>query len=127
MVLPKDDVAFLEELGLSWRTEPDCGQAGFLIIDGFDTSGGGFTPPQTTLMVRIPALYNTTPLDMWYCDPPILLGGSNPVNTEAREVFLGRTWQRFSRHLSPGSWRPGKDGLRSFFRFIFIELQGKAG
>lgn len=128
MTLSKDDVAFLEGLGLPWRVEPDPGdQSGYLIVEGFDVSGGGFEPGTTTLMIQIPPLYNTSPLDMWYCDPPLRRAGQYPLQAEIMMAIAGRTWQRFSRHLGPGEWRPGRDGLRTFFTFIFKELQGRAG
>jgi hypothetical protein len=66
-----------------------------------------------------------TPLDMWYCDPPVRLASTGQFATasEVIETHLGRQWQRFSRHLN-GGWRPGLDGLRSFFVLIQRELQG---
>ena len=125
MNLPEDDVAFLASLGLTWSVTPENEQAGFLEIENFDVSGGGFTPTSTTLMIRIPALYNTTPLDMWFCNPPITRNGQFPSQADVMETYLGRAWQRFSRHFPSGSWRPGVDGIRSLFRFIEQELQGK--
>jgi len=124
--LPAVDHEFLKELGLPWRLDPDGPQAGFLIFDNFDVSGGGFQPSSTSLMVRIPKHYNLTPLDMWYCDPPIRLNGQYPDKADVRETYGGREWQRFSRHFKDKIWRPGRDGLRTLFRFISQELQGKA-
>jgi hypothetical protein len=125
MQLPKKDEAFLEERTLKWELVNDPGGSGALIIHDFDVSGGGFAPARTDLMIRIPAQYPMTPLDMWYCDPPLRLAatGQFAPATEVLEHFAGRTWQRFSRHL-PGSWRPSVDGLRSFFTLIQKELQG---
>lgn len=123
--LPKVDQSFLENLGYPWRLVNDGDKAAFLIIDQFDVSGGGFKPERTSLMVRIPELYNMTPLDMWYCDPPILLNGQNPDRADERETHAGRVWQRFSRHFSQNAWRPGRDNLRTLFCFIGQELQGK--
>jgi hypothetical protein len=76
-------------------------------------------------MIRIPQQYPITPLDMWYCDPPIRIAatGQFALASEVMEPHLGRTWQRFSRHLNNG-WRPGVDSLRSFFALIQSELQG---
>ena len=91
----------------------------------FRVSGGGFTPEVTDLMIRIPAQYPMTPLDMWYCDPPIRIAATGQFAhaSEVMEVHLGRTWQRFSRHLN-GGWRPGVDSLRSYLTLIQRELQG---
>lgn len=127
MQLPARDASFLNERGYTWEVIPDPAGSVCLIIKGFDVSGGGFSPTATDLMVRIPPQYPMTPLDMWYCDPPIRIAstGQFAQATEVMETHVGRTWQRFSRHLN-GRWQPGVDGLRSFFALIQRELQGKA-
>lgn len=125
MELPARDVKFLNERSLAWELLPNPQGAAFLVVKGFNVAAGGFTPAATELMVRIPAQYPMTPLDMWYCDPPVRLAvnGQFATASEVMEDHLGRTWQRFSRHLN-GGWRPGVDGLRSYFALIQRELQG---
>lgn len=127
MNLPEDDQIFLKEHGYDWSVHPGDSQGGVLVIRNFDVSGGGFSPTVTDLMIRIPAQYNMATLDMWYCDPPIRLGatGQFAQASEVTEPHLGRSWQRFSRHLPPGAWRPGIDSLRTFMPFIWRELQGR--
>jgi hypothetical protein len=125
MLIPERDAAFLRERGFDWEVLPDPGGAAYVIVRGFDVGVGGFTPAATNLMVRIPPQYPMTPLDMWYCDPPIRLSatGQFAQASEVMEAHLGRSWQRFSRHLN-GGWRAGVDNLRSFFALIQRELQG---
>jgi hypothetical protein len=125
MQLPAKDAAFLDERSFSWELLSDPSGA-CLVVKAFDVGGGGFAPSQTDLMVRIPAQYPMTPLDMWYCDPPIRIAatGQFAPASEVTETHIGRSWQRFSRHLN-GKWLPGVDGLRSFFALIQRELQGK--
>jgi hypothetical protein len=125
MELSARDVRFLNERGLDWELLPDPQGAACLVLKGFSVVEGGFTPPTTELMIRIPPQYPMTPLDMWYCDPPVRLAANGQFATasEVMENHLGRTWQRFSRHLN-GGWRPGVDGLRSYFTLIQRELQG---
>ncbi len=125
MELPARDMKFLTERGLVWELLPDPQGAAFLVVKDFNVAAGGFTPATTELMIRIPAQYPMTPLDMWYCDPPIRLtaSGQFAAATEVMETHLGRTWQRFSRHLN-GGWRAGVDGLRAYFTLIQRELQG---
>lgn len=127
MLLPEDDQQFLNSHRYNWKVHPDGGQGGFLIIEGFDVSGGGFGPSPTNLMIRIPAQYNMAQLDMWYCDPPIRIAATGQFATasEVTESHMNRTWQRFSRHLASGVWRPGIDSLRSFMPLIWRELQGR--
>lgn len=124
MQLPTRDSNFLSERGYIWELTPEPAGA-YLVVKGFAVSGGGFTPATTDLMIRIPAQYPMTPLDMWYCNPPIRVAstGAFAQASEVIEHHLGRPWQRFSRHLN-GLWQPGVDGLRSFFSLVQRELQG---
>jgi hypothetical protein len=125
MELPSRDVKFLNERGFDWQLHPDPGGAACVVVSGLPVHAGGFSPPVTDLMIRIPAQYPMTPLDMWYCTPPIRIAATGQFATasEVMEQHLGREWQRFSRHLN-GTWRPGVDSLRSFFALIQRELQG---
>ena len=124
MQLPARDVSFLKERGYDWSLIADGGGP-CLVVSKFDVAGGGFAPSPIDLMLRIPAQYPMTPLDMWYCHPPIRLAATGQFATasEVMEHYVGRNWQRFSRHLN-GTWKPGVDGLRSFFVLIQRELQG---
>jgi Prokaryotic E2 family E len=125
MQLPARDTAFLTERQYVWELVPDAGGGVCLIVKGFDVTGGGFMPRSTDLMIRIPPQYPMTPLDMWYCDPPIRFSatGQFAQASEVMEPHIGRSWQRFSRHLN-GGWQPSVDSLRSFFILIQRELQG---
>lgn len=125
MQLPARDAAFLDERGYVWELLPDPSGGACVVVKSFDVAGGGFSPSPTNIMVRIPPQYPMTALDMWYCDPPIRLAvnGQFARASEVMEPHVGRTWQRFSRHLN-GAWRPGVDSLRSFFVLIQRELQG---
>ena len=38
------------------------------------------------------------------------------------EHYLGRSWQRWSRHLLPGQWRSGVDGVESYLVLIRQDL-----
>jgi hypothetical protein len=127
MKLPSRDAQYLTDRGYAWDLTPDPNGGGFLVVSKFDVGGGGFTPQVTDLMVRIPPQYPMTPLDMWYCHPPIRLAatGQFAAASDVQEAHAGRTWQRFSRHLS-NTWRPGVDNIRSFFVLIQRELQGRA-
>jgi hypothetical protein len=126
-MLRAQDQAFLRERGVVWELIPDPARnQSCLVIKGFDVSGGGFAPATTDLMVRIPVGYPMTPLDMWYCDPPIRFRatGQYAPASDYVESHAGRNWQRFSRHLNQTPWQPGVDSLRSFFVHIQRELQG---
>ncbi|WP_166211889.1 E2/UBC family protein [Cognatiluteimonas telluris] len=124
MKLPSRDQAFLDDRGYDWELLSESA-GGYLIVRNFDVTGGGFAPSPVTLMIRIPPQFPMTPLDMWYCNPPIRIAESGHFApaSEVMESHVGKNWQRFSRHLN-GGWRPGVDGLRSFFVLIQRELQG---
>ncbi|WP_035554620.1 E2/UBC family protein [Burkholderia sp. 9120] len=126
MQLPAKDERFLNERGYNWVLVPDSAGTFCVLINDFDVSGGGFTPAKTQLMIRVPPQYPLTPLDMWYCDPPVRIAatGQFAPQSEVSESHVGKTWQRFSRHLPPGAWRPGIDGLRSFMGILTREMQG---
>jgi len=121
--LPAQDEEFLRRRGYSWELAPAQGETR-VIVKGFPVGAAGFTPGATDLMVRLPSGYPLAGLDMWYCDPAVRSGSGFPAAADTFEEHGGRRWQRFSRHLN-GTWRPGVDGLRSFFRFIEEELQGR--
>ena len=49
-------------------------------------------------------------------------GGGQPQATSV-ETIGGEPWQRFSWHLPPGYWQPGKTTLRDFLRAVAARLQ----
>jgi hypothetical protein len=48
-------------------------------------------------------------------------GGGMPQACEARETYLGRNWQRWSRHWQV-EWRAGVDNLETYIGAILHEL-----
>lgn len=87
----------------------------------------GLDRPNADLLVRLHPGYPDVPPDMWWFDPPVRRadGRSIPA-TDAFEQYLGRRWQRWSRHLSGDQWRSGIDGLESFLALIRKELSKSA-
>jgi hypothetical protein len=90
---------------------------GFILPSGYDRS-------QSDLLLRLNQGYPDVPPDMWWFDPPVRLADGRPVRaTQCTEHYLGRSWQRWSRHFTPGQWRSGIDSLESFYALIRIELE----
>jgi Prokaryotic E2 family E len=58
---------------------------------------------------------------MWWFSPAVSIAGQIP-GTELTETYLGRSWQRWSRHFQPGQWQTGIDGIESFLALISCEL-----
>ncbi len=122
MRLPEDDEEYLNGKSFDWEVAPDA-NGGFLVIRNYPLHPERYEPARTDLMIRIPAQYPLAQLDMFYVAPEVRLkGGSYPQNAEVFEEFLGRRWQRFSRHLAQ-PWRAGVDGLPMFLSLIHSELQ----
>jgi hypothetical protein len=83
----------------------------------------GYDRASADLLVRLPAGYPDLPPDMWWFDPAVKLpNGSTPPATQATEGYLGRQWQRWSRHFQAGQWKSGIDGLESYLALIRQEL-----
>ena len=76
------------------------------------------------LLVRLSAGYPDIPPDMWWFSPPVhLANGEALPATNVVETYLGRRWQRWSRHFRNGQWQSGVDGLESFFALIRQDLE----
>ena len=125
MNLPEDDESFLVRKGYEW-TLSDASDGGLLVVKSYRVNGARYDRSETDLLLRIPAQYNMARLDMWWVEPHLRLrsGGNYPEAASTLENYLGKVWQRFSRHLPDGVWRAGVDGLPMFLTFINRELQG---
>ena len=83
----------------------------------------GYNRTSSDLLIRLQAGYPDVPPDMWWFAPFVLFSdGSAVPATEVREPHLGRTWQRWSRHLQADQWRAGIDGLETFLALICTDL-----
>lgn len=121
-----EDVAFLEGRGYGYTVELDAGLT-CITISNFPLPLG-LQPPSSDLMIRLPPGYPDAQPDMFWFAPFITRhDGRYPLAADTFEPYLGRTWQRFSRHLQPGHWRPGTDGLRGYLNLILRELERSAG
>ena len=87
----------------------------------------GFTVAQADLLLRLAPGYPDVPPDMWWFQPTVLrVDGRQILMTQVQETHLGRVWQRWSRHLQPGHWRPGIDSLESYLALVRKELDAAA-
>ncbi len=122
MSLPQTDQEYLAERKLSYTLGNESNMI-CLVIQGFPLPSG-YDKPQSDLLLRLNPGYPDVPPDMWWFDPPILLSDGRTIHaTDSRESYLGRTWQRWSRHFNPGQWQSGIDCLESFIALIKKELQ----
>lgn len=126
MKLPEIDHAFLERLGVKYRVFDDG--TGMLNVELNDFPlPHGLNASTASVLLRLPVSYPDTPPDMWWIVPHLTaVGGGVIPATEVVETYDGRSWQRWSRHLEPASWRSGIDGLESYVRLLRTELTSAA-
>ena len=125
MRLPASDREFLERSDLTFREFEDGGMLCVELID-FPLPVG-LNVERANVLFRLSASYPDTAPDMWWLIPHVTkIAGGEIAATQAREIYDGRTWQRWSRHLDPGVWRSGIDGLESYVRLLRNELSTAA-
>ena len=121
MTLPRSDVVYLNERGVAHEiiaeTSVTC-----VVMPRWPLPSG-FDRDAADLMIRLRAGYPDVPPDMWWFSPPIhLKNGKALPATDVIETYLGRRWQRWSRHFTNGQWQSGVDGLESFLALIRQDL-----
>lgn len=123
-LLPPHDTEYLtERFGNGSHTLTAEANMICVVLRGFSLPPG-FDREKADLLLRLQAGYPDVPPDMWWFDPPVRRADGQPIpQTEVIEHYLGRGWQRWSRHLAPGQWRSGIDGLESFLALLRKELE----
>jgi hypothetical protein len=122
MSLPPSDSNYLAERGMQHVVQHE-GNMTCIVLSAYNLPPG-YDREKADLLIRLSAGYPDVPPDMWWFDPPVRLanGGEVPA-TSSTEHYLGRTWQRWSRHFNAGQWKSGVDSLESFLALIRQELQ----
>lgn len=105
-ILPEEDVAYLNTLGLPWET---VGLAGvnWLLIHDYPVAAG-YNHNTVTIAVRIETAYPPGKLDMVYVYPHLSRSDGKPINALTTEIIDGKTFQRWSRHYE---WLPEEHSL----------------
>lgn len=124
MTLPRVDEEYLNAKGLRWELlEEAAGSDGLLVIRDVRLAPGKYDREVADVLFRIPAGFPTALLDMYWVSPILTLkDGSAPAASTVRATHENRVWQRFSRHLPNGRWRPGADSLKTYLPVVFGEL-----
>ncbi len=107
--------AGLEPARATLHEQPDgwC----YLIISDYELPAG-FEPGSVELLVKLPPGFPDAAPDMFWVYPAVRTPPRNVPRATSSERLLGKDWQRFSWHLSPGAWKPGVSNLRDFLRCI---------
>ena len=120
-MLPALDTAFLTERCVEYSISVEGGM--ICVVVHRWRLPTGYNVQEADLLVRLPMGYPDVPPDMWWLSPAVLRAdGCKIPATQVTEHHLGRSWQRWSRHLGAEQWRSGVDGIGSFFALIREEL-----
>jgi len=113
-MLDQEDRDWLTAQGFEFETVDEDGLTN-LILKNLALPAG-FDRAHVDLLVRLPKGFPDTGPDMFWVDPPIRLSksGAYPPQADQMETYVGRPWQRFSRHFIGTPWRPGIDSLESW-------------
>jgi len=124
-MLPVVDEAYLQGKGYSHVVSIEAVMICVVVHDY--PLPAGLDRASADLLVRLPGSWPDGTPDMFWLDPAVrrLSDGNYPVAAEIFETHAGRTWQRFSRHVQSGAWRPS-DELAAWMSVIANEL-AKAG
>jgi len=122
MNLPETDVAYLTERGSDYSVSSESNVL-CIVFRGYALPAG-YTPGNSDLLLRLNPGYPDIPPDMWWFDPPVRLANGRSIQAaDSVERYLGRSWQRWSRHFIPGQWQSGIDSLESYLALIRKELE----
>ena len=122
MPLPQSDIAYLTERGVAHKIATESGMT--CVVMPQWPLPSGLDRDAVDLLVRLSAGYPDIPPDMWWFSPPVhLANGEALPATNVVETYLGRRWQRWSRHFRNGQWQSGVDGLESFLALIRQDLE----
>lgn len=117
MALPEADRRYLDDHSIVTELVSDGPHTG-VVLKQVQLPTGKFNHATADILVILPPGYPDVAPDMFFCDPWLTLvsAGRYPTCADVSHAFLGRNWQRWSRH-NP-AWRPGIDGLHTMIKRI---------
>ena len=122
MSLPELDMAYLNNRGIPYQVLVESSMTCVVIPQW--TLPKGLNLSASDLLLRLSPGYPDVQPDMWWFDPPVRLAdGCELPATSAVEGYLGRKWQRWSRHFNGSQWKSGVDSLESYLALIWRELE----
>ncbi len=122
MTLPQSDITYLNERCAGYEVAVEVGIT--CVVMPQWPLPSGFNRDAADLLVRLKPGYPDVPPDMWWFSPPVHLSNGQALPaTNAVGTYLGRKWQRWSRHFRNGQWQSGVDGLESFLALIRRDLE----
>lgn len=121
MALPQPDVEFLDSRGLAYTVSEEGGMT--CVVFSNHKLPAGLNVASADLLIRLSPGFPDIPPDMWWFSPGVTRPDGQVIPaTEVIEQHLGRSWQRWSRHLNASQWHSGIDNLQTFIAMINREL-----
>lgn len=122
MALPQPDIDFLDSRDLPYTVAEEANMTCVVFPNYALPAGCNVT--FADLLIRLSPGFPDIPPDMWWFSPAVTRDDGQPIPaTEHVENHLGRTWQRWSRHLTQGHWRSGTDGVQTYLAMIAREIK----
>ena len=122
MSLPKLDIEYLNERGIAHEIVAEAGMI-CVVLPQWPLPRG-LDLDKSDLLIRLSPGYPDVHPDMWWFSPPVhLADGQHLPATNVVETYLGRSWQRWSRHFKRAQWQSGVDGLESYLTLIRQDLE----
>lgn len=117
MALSEEDVEWLKRNHSAYRVEQN-GPKALLIFEAVSLPVDKFNIPATDILSVLPENYPDSGPDMFWVSPHLALSdGRLAKNTDVYEEFLGKQWQRWSRHFT--GWKSGEDDVQT----IYLRIQ----
>lgn len=115
--LMKDDLAYLQSVGLPWEAVLEAAVRRVL-IHGFPIPKGYNVETASVYVVLQPG-YPDAQIDMAYFSPSLSRADGKGIRNLSSAPFDGKNWQQWSRHRTPGSaWRIGEDNLSTHMGLV---------
>ena len=116
-LLPEQDVAYLDGLGLPWETVNGSGMH-WVIIHNYPVLHG-YNVNEVTVAVKIDTGYPRTQLDMAYFFPALSRQDGKAIRAITFQSIDGKQFQRWSRHRTDQNpWRAGVDDLSTHMALV---------
>lgn len=125
MSLPQQDLDYLSSLDIEdYKVEVE-GDMTCVVLHGWRLPPG-FDRSTVDVLLRLSTGYPDVPPDMWWFSPRVHRSdGATLQATDTTETYLGREWQRWSRHLEAGQWKQGVDNLKSYVSMMRERLKSE--
>ena len=121
-MLPSNDKEYLAERYPQYSVS-DESMMTCVVIPEFELPSG-FNQKSVDLLIRLAPGYPDVAPDMWWFAPSIQRVDQCSIpRTDVKEFYLGKKWQRWSRHLDQGLWQSGIDSIQSYISIVRKELK----